>query len=84
MKTEERAGNGHGERDGNTGRIGANKTDPRSGYRKYQIMRTVGEIQTTYCPMCELREGDSEGVRWLGAEMKSERELKAQYVLNLN
>jgi hypothetical protein len=47
-------------------------------------MRTVGEIQTTYCPMCELREGDSKRVRWLGAEMKSERELKAQYVLNLN
>lgn len=49
-------GTGHGERDGSTGRIGANKTDPRSGYRKYQIMRTVGEIRTAYCPMCELRE----------------------------
>lgn len=47
-------------------------------------MWTAGEIRTAYCPMCELREGDSEGVRWLGTEMKSERELKAQYVLNLD
>lgn len=28
-------------------------TDPRSGYNKYQIMRTGGEIDTAYCPMCE-------------------------------
>lgn len=34
-------------------RFGANKTDPRSGYNKYQIMRTGGDMDAAYCPMCE-------------------------------
>lgn len=53
LKTEDEAENGDGERNGSTVGIGANKTDPRSGYRKYQIMRTAGEIGAAYYPMCE-------------------------------